>query len=255
MIMVLKRMLSSYWSVLVLVLLWQLSATVGSYNIIVMPSPADVFFALLDNPKFFVLETSYTLGFSLAGLFFGMGLGSLVAVLAWSTPIFEGVLSPIAIMVRSIPIIAFIPIIVSLFGYGSGTILASVTVLIFFPCYVFLLSGLKQVETPQRELSVILGSDSDIKGKWRFFYYLALPNAWPRLFTAFRILAPTSVLAVLVAEFLIGSNGLGYIISSARHQLDMGLSWLAALTATIISVGLFMTASRLEELIFERRFC
>ena len=77
MIMVLKRMLSSYWSVLVLVLLWQLSATVGSYNIIVMPSPADVFFALLDNPEFFVLETSYTLGFSLAGLFFGMGIGSL----------------------------------------------------------------------------------------------------------------------------------------------------------------------------------
>jgi len=47
------------------------------------------------------------------------------------------------------------------------------------------------------------------------------------------------LLVALVAEFLIGADGLGYVMLRARSDLEMDKSWAAALLASVLSVAFF----------------
>jgi NitT/TauT family transport system permease protein len=141
-----------------------------------------------------------------------------------------------ALLLRSIPIVAFVPIIVRIAGYGTHTVLVVTTVLSFFPCYVFALSGFQEVAQVRKDFCRSVGCR--IVG-WRFFRYVAMPTAVPNILTALRVLAPTALLVALVAEFLIGADGLGYVMLRARSDLEMDKSWAAALLASVLSVAFF----------------
>ena len=80
-----------------------------------------------------------------------------------------------------------------------------------------------------------------------FFRYLALPSAMPSLLVSVRLLAPTCILVALVTEFLMGLQGLGYVMTSARSTLRMDVSWTAALISCFLSVGSFLLASAVEQ--------
>jgi NitT/TauT family transport system permease protein len=82
---------------------------------------------------------------------------------------------------------------------------------------------------------------------WRFFRHVAMPSAVPNILTALRLLAPTALLVALVAEFLIGTNGLGYVMIRARSDMEMDKSWAAALLASALSVLFFVIFSYLDK--------
>ena len=73
-----------------------------------------------------------------------------------------------------------------------------------------------------------------------------MPSAVPNILTALRLLAPTALLVALVAEFLIGSDGLGYVMIRARSDMQMDKSWAAALLASAISVVFFVIFSWID---------
>ena len=81
---------------------------------------------------------------------------------------------------------------------------------------------------------------------------LALPSAVPNLLVALRIAAANSILAALVAEYLIGAFGLGRLFADAQSQFLTSRSWSASLVATVLSVAAYAAARRLE--VYGRRF-
>lgn len=80
-----------------------------------------------------------------------------------------------------------------------------------------------------------------------FFRYLALPSAMPNLLVSVRLLAPICILVALVTEFLMGLQGLGYVMTSARSTLRMDVSWAAAIISCLLSVGFYLAASAVEQ--------
>ena len=74
-----------------------------------------------------------------------------------------------------------------------------------------------------------------------------MPSAVPNILTALQLLAPTALLVALVAEFLIGSDGLGYVMIRARSDMQMDRSWAAALLASALSVIFFVVFSQFDK--------
>ncbi len=83
-------------------------------------------------------------------------------------------------------------------------------------------------------------------------FLLALPAAVPSALVALRIAAANSILAALVAEYLIGQTGLGRLFADAQSQFLTSRSWAASLVATVISVGAYAAARYLER--YGKRF-
>ena len=242
----LRQFLSRYWGILLLLVIWQMLVTVNNLNSIVAPSPKAVLLALLAEAEFFAIEATRTTLTASGGLALGLILGFVAACLSWTAPVVSGVLTPAALLIRSIPVVAFVPIIVRIAGYGTHTILLVTTFLSFFPCYVFALSGFKEVTQVREDFCRSLGCATQGFNGWRFFRYVAMPSAVPNILTALRLLAPTALLIALVAEFLIGSDGLGYVMIRARSDMQMDKSWAAALLASAISVTFFVIFSGLD---------
>lgn len=237
-----SRIVARYWGAIVLLVAWQLWVTMQDVNSIVLPSPQGVLADLLANAADYLPHIGATTVSAMLGLSLGLVLGALCAAACWFTPLLDGVLSPAIVVLRSIPIVATIPIVARLCGYDSSTVLVVTVMLVFFPIFVFCSSGLRAYSAATADLFRTLGCHR----RWRIFVLLAMPAAVPHLATALRVAAPTCVLAALVAEFLMGTEGLGYMMLRARSDLMMERSWGAALLATVLSTLMYGIAVRLE---------
>lgn len=229
-------------AVFLLVLLgWQLWVGLAGINSIVMPSPLAIIGDLAGHPGIYLDSLGQTVLLAIAGLILGTALGTGLAVLTWWSRLLAGLLTPLGIVFASVPVVTLIPLLARLFGYDSKTVLAIVVIICFFPAFVFTSAGLRALPPGSADLFAVLGA-SRRKRLW----LLALPAAVPEWTVALRLAAANSILAAMVAEFLMGTSGLGYLFAAARSDFDMARALGASTIATIISVAAFTAVTRLE---------
>ncbi|WOF23327.1 ABC transporter permease subunit [Microbacterium betulae] len=235
------------WPVALVLVAWDLWVVLNGYTSTVAPRPWDVVSDVVVGFADYAPSVLYTLGMSLAGLVGGTAIGFAGAVLVWWSAALSGIVTPAALVVRSVPITALIPIIARVVGYGDPAVLASTALICFFPAFVFTLSGLASVPDAGRDLFRVLGANkAQVLGRLGVLY--ALPN----LMVSVRITAPSAVLAAMLAEFLMGTNGLGALFSTSRSYMDMERAWGTALVATVVSVLVFVGARFLERRVNDR---
>jgi ABC-type nitrate/sulfonate/bicarbonate transport system permease component len=233
--------------VAVIVGAWQLVAVAGHIDPIVLPRPLTVLEFLVDHPGTYVSPTVTTCWLALVGLIGGTLLGLTLASFVWLSPFFSGAITPLALIVRSIPIVAMIPVIAQLVGYNSNAVLTATILISFFPTFVLVLSGLRTVSDSTRDVFRAWGA-----GKATYFWRLALPTALPNLVTAIRISAASCVAGALIAEYLMATNGLGAVFALTIVDFNTTESWGVAIIALIISLCAFEAASVVERVVLQR---
>lgn len=236
-----RTAIGRYWGVLALLALWQGYLATRDLNSIVAPTPASVAADLVGSPTAYLPHLWSTLWVALVGLCLGVALGALGAIATWWSPLAAGLVTPPAMVLRSVPVVAMVPVIARLLGYDIRTVLAITVIISFFPAFVFTASGLRDLPGGSSDVFAALGASRRTR-----LVRLALPAAVPNLLVAVRLSAANCVLAALIGEFLMGTQGLGYLFVRTRSELDMARSWGAALVATVLSVTAFIAADRLE---------
>jgi NitT/TauT family transport system permease protein len=237
----LALLLSRYWGVALVLLVWQGWVTAFQLNAIVLPQPLDVLADILANPGLYLANGGQTLAIAAGGLAIGMALGTLVAILGWASPLLGGMLTPLGLVFSSIPVIALIPIVARLMGYDVRTVLAIVVIISFLPAFVFTTSGLRALPPGSADLFRVFGA-----GRWARFTRLVLPSAVPNWMIALRLAAPTAILAALLAEYLMGTSGLGYLFRASAEDFGTERALGTSVVATIVSVLLFSGALAAE---------
>jgi NitT/TauT family transport system permease protein len=239
--------LQRYWPVILLLLAWPLWLWVNGYSRAVAPSPLDVATDIVGNPDVYVWPVVWTALFAVGGLLLGMLIGVVLGVLVWMSPLVSGLLTPSALILRVVPVTAMIPILARLFGYGSGTVVVIVVILVFFPAFSLTISGMSSVPQSSRDLFGVLGSRLGTR-----VLRLHLPAAIPSIMLALRLSAPIAILGVLLAEYLIAGVGLGDLLRSSADRLQYEREWASALIATALSVVCFGLARTIERKVVDR---
>ena len=235
------RVAGLLWPIIALVCAWQCWIVAGHVPAIVAPAPAAVVKELGSNPGLYARATFVTAGVAAGGLVIGTLLGAVLAIAVSLTPIAAGAMTFPALLVQSTPIVAMLPVFARLFGYGEQTVVAATVAITFLPTFVLVGAGLRALPPGADGVFVALGASRAARLR-----LLALPAAVPRLLVAVRIAAANSILAALVAEYLIGQFGLGRLFADAQSEFLTARSWAASLIATVLSVGAYAAARRLE---------
>jgi ABC-type nitrate/sulfonate/bicarbonate transport system permease component len=243
----LLRLVEDYWGVFLLLVAWQLWVIANSFNPIVMPTPTAVLGDLVTHPDVYLRNVGITLAVAAFGLVAGMLVGTGLAVAAWFSPVAAGLLNPLTVLFSSVPVVALIPVIARLLGYDTSTVLAIVVIITFFPSFVFASSGLRSPPPGAEDLFRVLGA-SRLSVLWR----LALPAAMPNLAIAFKLAAAHAILAAMVAEFLMGTSGLGYLFAKTKSDFQTEQAFGASAVATVISATAFLLAGWVERRVRER---
>ena len=142
----------------------------------------------------------------------------------------------------SVPRVAFIPILVVWFGIGREFVVASVvfasSILITFATA----AGVRDSVLHYTEVSESFG----INGR-HFFLRVLLLASLPFIANGTRLSIQRALVAVIVAEFLVGVPGLGFVIRTARVTLQADRLFAMAVLLMILGIILFNVTTRIEK--------
>lgn len=235
------RIISRFWGVALLLAWWELWVLLATPNSLVVVPPAAVVRDLIANPSIYFFSATWSLSAALVGLLVGMVIGLALAILAWSSKMLSGLLAPTAILISSTPVVCIIPLLTRIFGFRALTEFATVSILMFFPSFVFSSSGLRSVPRLSTELA-----DTWDTSTTRRLWLIALPAAMPSLATALRTGAAGSILVAVVAEYLMQTGGLGAMLAVTMQQFDIARALGASVVVMLLSSLLYAAASSVE---------
>lgn len=241
------RVLNQWWAVALAVVLWQAAVLVFQINPFLIPGPIAIFQEVFSRPSDFVLPLLSTLRTASIGLVLGVVGGYVLASLSWLLPIFSATITPLALVVRSVPFVALIPVLTRILGYSEQTAWIISALVCFFPTFVLVGTGLRDIPPNSDDLFSAFGASRRSR-----FVRLAAPASLVALATSVRIAASSSIAAALIAEFLMGVPGLADVISDSLDRLDMTSVWAASFCAIVISIAAYLGASRIEDHVVAR---
>ena len=174
---------------------------------------------------------------AIGGLLLGLGLHAV--------PRLRRTLEPLLASWYAIPTVMFYPVLLVLFGVGSGAIVAIAVLLAIVAMAQATLSGLDRVPP------VLLRTASALRlGRAEAAWRIRLPSAAPYLFTGLKLVVGYAFIGVIASEFILSGSGLGYAIANAYNNFDnptmYGLMLLVVLLVTAVNALLQALDARLR---------
>lgn len=230
---------------LVLFLVWEGFARLGWLSTQVLPAPSHIVRTaagliaqgrLIDDLGVSLVRAAA--GFALGGTL-GIALGTAVGF----SRVAEALLDRNIQMLRAIPFLALLPLVIVWFGVGEGAKIFLVALGVTFPVYVNTVLGIRQVDPKLLELGRVLGLSRRV-----LIRRIVIPGALPSILTGVRYALASAWLALVVAETIATSRGIGFLAMDAREFLRTDV----IVMTIVIYAGIGVAADALARLL-ERR--
>lgn len=184
-----------------------------------------------------------------AGLGFLTGLAAAVVVavaFVLSRPL-ERAVMPIALALRSVPIVAMVPLLAYIFGRDLLGSLVIVSIIVWFPALVLVANGLRSVRP--EALDLLAAYDA---GPLTQLVKVRLPSAIPSLVASAKVCAPLAILGSLLNGWLSTGTGLGALMSLSTITAEFAKLWAAVVIVTVVSVLFAAVITALEQVALAR---
>ncbi|KAB1074304.1 ABC transporter permease [Methylobacterium planeticum] len=201
-------------------LVWHLATVGRPYSLI--PPPAEVWTELRDLAFGGINDDAFSgtlwahLAASLARVYGGFALAAAAALplglLIGRVPVVRALLDPTLQILRPIPVTAWLPLAMILFGLGPRSAYFLVFLGAFYPILVNTVFGVRSVEPRLFEAAAMLGCTGTAQ-----FARVVLPAALPSIFTGLRLGLGFAWVVIVVGEMTGVQTGLGAIIMEARQ--------------------------------------
>lgn len=245
--------LISVVSVAAFVILWYVSSALGWVNSLMLPGPDKVFATLLQkftDPRpdgnTLLVHIWTSLQVALSGYAIGIVIGIPLGIcMAWYNG-FDAYARPIFDLVKPVPGIAWIPLMITFFGIGLLSKAMVVFLSSFTACVINSYAGIKQTKAVHLWVGQTFGFSNT-----RMLFKIAIPSAMPMILTGAKAALGNSWGALVAAELLASTAGLGFMIQQARSLMRADI--IIAGMIVIAAIGALLSAllTLLEKLILK----
>ncbi len=174
------------------------------------------------------------------GVLIGVPLGVMMAWNRW----FEMFTRPLFDLLKPIPGVAWIPLMILILGIGLESKATVIAIASMIACTINAYTGIRQT----KEVHLWVG-DTFGASRWQQLYKIALPTALPMIFTGMRIALGTAWTALIAAELLASTRGLGYMIQQSRATARPDLIIVGMITIGIVGAVLDRILFFIERLV------
>ena len=186
---------------------------------------------LLDSGQLFLT------GFVLA-LIVGMPLGMLLA----RVPTLRVGIEPYIMILYATPMVALIPFILSIMGFGFAPKVLVVFLFTVFPVLYNTVEGARSMRPELIEVAKSFRSS-----EWALWREVMLPYTLPYTMTGVRQAIGRALVGMIAAEFFLSSTGLGQLIMGASQDFDTAGVFASILVIGVIGVGLTRLGLKIEQ--------
>lgn len=217
----------------VFLIFWAVSSKNGTLNTNILASPENVWKRFLKMAadgslqKNVLASTVRVLKGFFLGALFGLVMGSLIGLFK---PI-NRLLSAVIAILRPIPPISMIPFFILWLGIGESSKLVIIALGSFWAVLLNTIQGFQDTDPKLLEVARVFG-----KGKLVVLLKIVLPSAVPSVFTGLRLGISHAWTAVVTAEMIAASSGVGYMIQFARELAQPDLLLLGIIAIGVIGL-------------------
>ena len=217
-----------------LVLLWATVVEAGLFPRAFFPGPVDVVRSFVDLtwkgilPAYLEDSVVRLAVGAAAGILTGIPLGLLVGLNATA----HRALWPILLFFQAIGDIAWLPLLIIWFGFGLETMTFVIVYTVLFPVVLNTVLGVRSIPLDMHRAAQSLGAP-----KWRIVAEVVIPGALPNIITGLRNGLGYGWRALIAAEMIVGTSGVGFMMFDARRagsvveillgMIILGLLWYA----------------------------
>lgn len=180
------------------------------------------------------------LGWAL-GLFFAAVLGVTLGILVGRSRFAYESLRFIIDFLRSIPSVAWIPVIVILSGVNLNSLVYLAIYASFWPLFIHAIYGVQEVEPVARDTARVFGL-----GKILELWHVVLPSTMPYIGTGLRISSTISLMVVVATGMIIGATGLGSLIALAESGGAIPKMYALLLVMGVLAWSLNLMIAKIE---------
>lgn len=232
-------------SIAVGVALWTVAALLHTKGGL-LPTPAAVVRTFADS----LSDGSLPLNAwaSLRRVLVGYGLAMLLAVpvgfaIGWY-PLFGKVADPWVQFLRTLPGLAWIPIVILFLGIGETAKIWLIFFGSFLACVVAVAGGVRSLDRTLIRAAKVLGASDR-----QLFLHVAVPATLPEIFVGMRIALGNAWATLVAAELIAASAGLGEMMTTASQYFQV-----PAIIVAMISIGILGLSMDRCIVLLERRF-
>ncbi|GIP32571.1 ABC transporter permease [Paenibacillus sp. J2TS4] len=182
--------------------------------------------SLLPHIGVTVLET-------LVGFILGTLVGTILAVMIWWSPFLQKVLDPYIVVLNSMPKVALGPLFIVGLGPNVLSIIAMTLAITVIVTTLVIYSSFNEVDTNYMKVVRIFGGS-----RTQVFRKVILPASFPTIVSTLKVNVGLAWIGVIVGEFLVSKQGLGYLIIYGfqvfNFSLVIGSLFIIAIVATLM---------------------
>ena len=233
--------------------IWQGAIDVFGLSPFVAKGPAQVYDFLFNSPAAASERSQLlsALAYTIRDAALGYVVGTVVAIAVALGVVLRREVAqtvmPLAIALRSVPLVAMVPILTLVLGQGLLAVTVIAGIVTFFPTLVNVCQGLRSAPATAFDmLSAYGASDFEILRKARF------PYALPAIFASARIAGPGALLGAILAEWLATGQGLGNLMVTSSSTANYAMVWSSVVLITTVSILLYNAVSVVERPVVSR---
>lgn len=210
-----------------------------------LPPPAQVWAAVRELAEGGELWRHIGASLLRVGIGFAVGAAAALAVgtVAGLSRTAERIVDPTLQAIRSVPSLAWVPFLLLWLGIDETPKVTLIAIGAFFPVYVNLVSGIRQVDRKLTEVGAVFGLGPAAQVR-----RILLPSAAPFAIAGLRLGVGQAWLFLVAAELIASTRGLGFMLIDGQNNLRPDI-----MVVGILALALLGTATDVALRFGERR--
>ena len=227
-------------------ILWEYASNKGIINTFIYSSPSRMIKTIIDlynqNNLFnhiWVTVYETVISFSLATI-----LGTIIAIILWYSKFLYRVFDPYLTVLNSLPKVALGPIIIIIFGANIKSIIIMALLISIVITISNVYSGFINTDKNKIKLLKSFGASKN-----QMLRYLIIPNNYHVIVNSLKINVGMSMVGVIMGEFLVSKEGIGYLINYGSDVFNLNLVFAGIIILLIVPYLMYLIVLYIEKVL------
>ncbi|MFB6095765.1 MAG: ABC transporter permease [Haloferacaceae archaeon] len=244
-----KIRISQYALVVAVILLLEWLARSGVVGAITLAPPSEMTTTLIDLlVSGTILNDIWQTAFAtFAAFVLATGVGIPVGWALWHWGRLQSILDPYLIAFYAMPIFAFYPMLIAIFGLNKIPIILIAFLMSIVAIVINTANGFDQV----RDVYEQVGRSLRLS-RIEAFVHIYLPAATPYIFTGLKLGFIYALIGVIASEFILANSGLGYQVAYNYNNFATGEMYATMLLVVIIAIVTNHVLITIEDRLYQR---